>query len=202
MSSARKNGDRDHLDRFYTNTVLAEAIVAELPESLGKDSRGVWEPHVGGGAFAMAVQRRWPKARVRVSDIDPTAPALRDLGGTCSDFLSMSPKSKPWLIIGNPPYGEAEAHVRHALEQTRGHVVFLLRLAFLESAARVGFWASSPLRKVWVLAERPSFTSDGKTDSCAYMAAWWSHTYKGEPQICPGWSWVHHRQPSLFGGAS
>lgn len=203
MSSAPKHSPRDTLDRYYTNEVLAEAIVSELPESIGLDSRGIWEPHVGGGAFARAVLARWPKARLRVSDIDPTSAALRDMGGDCADFLSLSPKSKPWLIIGNPPYGEAEDHVRHALSQTEGHVVFLLRLALCESVARVGFWAETGacLRKVWVLAERPSFTGGG-TDSCAYGVFWWHHGYRGNAELVPGWSWVNHRQPSLFGGAS
>jgi len=202
VSSARKHGNRDTLDRFYSPTVLAEAIVDELPASIGKDSRGIWEPHVGGGAFARAVLRRWPKARLRVSDLDPTSPALLDMGGELGDFLTLS--GAPWLVIGNPPYSEAEEHVRHALEVTQRHVVFVLRLAFLESATREAFWSGdgSCLRKVWVMAERPSFSTDGKTDSCAYMAAWWDTSYRGKAEIVPGWSWVHHRQPSLFGSAS
>jgi hypothetical protein len=201
MSSAPKHAPRDTLDRYYTPTVLAEAIVAELPVGIGKDSRGIWEPHVGGGAFARAIMARRPECRLRVSDVDPTSVAMRDMGGDLGDFLDLT--GSPWAVIGNPPYGDAEEHVLHALAQAERHVVFLLRLAFCESAGRVGFWAGpgSCLRKCWVMAERPSFTGTG-TDSCAYGVFWWDKSYKGKAEIVPGWSWVHHRQPSLFGGGS
>ena len=45
----------------------------------------------------------------------------------------------------------------------------LLRLSFLESKGRVKFHQDFPA-DVYVLAKRPSFTGDGKADSCAY--AW------------------------------
>jgi hypothetical protein len=33
------------------------------------------------------------------------------------------------------------------------------------------------------------------------MAAWFDKGYRGKAEIVPGWSWVHHRQPSLFGAS-
>lgn len=75
------------------------------------------------------------------------------------------------LVIGNPPFRDAEKHVRRALECVRpgGTVCLLLRLAFLESATRAGFHREHP-SDVYVLPRRPSFTGNGKSDSAA--VAW------------------------------
>jgi hypothetical protein len=88
--------------------------------------------------------------------------------------------SADW-IVGNPPYNQAEAHIRRALGLS-GQVAFLLRLAMLESRARVDLWRKHPARKVWVLAERPSFTN-GKTDSAAYGWFWWDQTWEGPTEL-------------------
>ncbi|MEO6575502.1 MAG: hypothetical protein ABIP89_16760, partial [Polyangiaceae bacterium] len=76
------------------------------------------------------------------------------------------------LVISNPPFSLAQAFVQKSLDlakPTRATVAVLLRLAFLESKKRAKFHADNP-SDVFVLTERPSFTGDGKSDSCAY--AW------------------------------
>lgn len=75
------------------------------------------------------------------------------------------------LIITNPPFALAMEFLKLALEESggRGEVAFLLRLAFLEGQARAAFHRAHP-SDVYVLPKRPSFTGDGKSDSCAY--AW------------------------------
>ena len=101
-------------------------------------------------------------------------------------FLAFDGASYRW-IVGNPPFRGFEQHVDHALTLGR-HVAFLLRLAVLESAGRVECWSRWPLRRVWCLAERPSFTGSG-TDSAAYGFFWFDRMHTGPAEIVPGWSW-------------
>lgn len=179
------SGGREALDRYYTPPDLARRLVSLLPIEHGQS---VVEPSAGAGAFARPLLERTPA--VACMDIDPNAPLRASWVGPwrCGDFLQR-PYVADWTV-GNPPYIHAEEHTRHALEHST-HVAFLLRLAFLESAGRVSFWSGvgGCLRKLWVLAERPSFTSDGKTDSAAYGFFWWDRNHTGPAEVVPGFSW-------------
>ena len=175
---------RRALDAYYTPDDLAEALVSVLPV---QEWDTALEPSCGGGAFVRAMQRR--KMQVLGMDIDGEAAGLRGLShAIVADFLAYDfAYHEPLWVIGNPPFSDAEAHVRHALDVTDRHVAFLLRLAFLESRKRVPFWREHPPRKVWVLSERPSFTG-GATDSCAYGWFWFDKEHRGPTEL--GWlSW-------------
>ncbi len=188
-----REGGRIEGDRYYTPEPLARAIVAELLPA-GLSAASAWEPHVGGGAFARSLVERGVVAYV--SDIDPAAPGLSVPGVLKSwpghDFLASSSPFRgqgPDWIIGNPPYDQAEAHVRRALELSRRHVVFLLRSAFAESSSRVPFWREHPCRHEWRLAQRPSFIEGGRTDSAAYSVFWWDRQNTGSTTCTHGWDW-------------
>lgn len=121
----------DALDRCYTPDRLADAVVAALPWLVGVGR--IIEPSAGGGAFVRAVRKRHPDALIHGIDLDPEAPARDrcDWWTTCSwtdvDLRSWLPD----LIIGNPPFGEALAHVEHALTYTSAVVALILPLAYL-----------------------------------------------------------------------
>jgi hypothetical protein len=68
-------------------------------------------------------------------------------------------------IVTNPPYSLAQDFVRKALSEAP-HVAMLLRLNFLGSEKRAGFFQRMP-PDVYVLPNRPSFAR-GHTDSCEY----------------------------------
>jgi len=154
-------------DAYYTPPLLADCLVDLLylpiwSAWLGRKSR-VLEPSAGGGAFVRALRRRGTP--VHALDVDPTAPGLHEATThAVGDFLGWQGEAD-W-VVGNPPYSDAEAHVRHALSISP-RVAFLLRLAFLESAERLPLWSAHRPRRVYVLSERPSFTGGG-TDSAAY----------------------------------
>jgi hypothetical protein len=178
---------------------LPGEVLLRSPESVLSDPY-ILEPHVGGGAFVQALKDCGvAPQQIEVMDINPDAPGLemcRPSGiSSVGDFLRVEPRRRPYVVIGNPPFsrpetdptgiptgrmgkkspimeGCAELHVRRALRVTTRHVLFLLRLAFLESQERILFWKGYPPRKVWALSQRPSFTG-GKTDSCAYGLFWW-----------------------------
>lgn len=183
MSSTNRGGERAENDAYYTPDNLAEKLVATLNLPRGAT---VWEPHAGGGAFVRALLGRL--CVVYLSDIDPAAPAYG-----CLDAYSMPEKNAldgfpfaeepPEWIVGNPPYNDVEAHVRHALSTATTGVAFLLRLAFLEGKGRVPFWRDHPAARVYVLSERPSFTG-GKTDSCAYGWFIWDRRHIGATELC------------------
>lgn len=93
------------------------------------------------------------------------------------------------LVIGNPPYRLAEGFARLALGLVHpgGRVVFLLRLAFLESQKRGDLlWQEYPPESVFVCTDRPSFTGNGRTDSTAYAVFVWRKGYTGQT-FTGGW---------------
>lgn len=204
MSSTNRGADYRKNAAYYTPDDLAESLVGLLPIS---DGDSVLEPSVGGGAFARALSLR--TLYVAGIDIDPDAEGFNDCSCSVGDFLDFnSVVPSPTWIIGNPPFGRPEVgedgkptgrlngkgklimeecaslHVKHALSLTGRHVAFLLRLAFLETPGRAEWLADSPLRRVTVLGQRPSFTG-GKTDSCAYGFFWWDKEWSGDRRESP-----------------
>jgi hypothetical protein len=166
-------------DRYYTPQPVADILVGRIARLI--DGRSVWEPHVGGGAFALAAQRAG--AIVSVSDLDPAAAGLKLI----ETWPSRAPYSAldgwPWpeleapeWVIGNPPYDEAEAHIRAALAVAREGVAFLLRASILSSRGRFALWttpARMQLAGIYYLAGRPSFDGTGRTDSVDYVWLIW-----------------------------
>lgn len=168
---------RDPLDRYYTPQALADALVPVLPI----DGATVIEPSCGGGAFVRALLRQG--CTVYAQDVDPEAEGLR-----LADAHRVAPWEitlpDEWLavdwVVGNPPYMHAEEHIRLALARASRGVAMLLRLAMLESDERVAFWLEHPVSSLWVLAQRPSFTEDGRADSCAYGWFVWDKQARGQ----------------------
>lgn len=181
MSATNRGGSREKLDRYYTPGVLAERLTSLLQI---RPSDRVVEPSCGGGAFVRALLRRTP--RVHVYDVDSTAHGLSETPwATCGDFLRapIPERGFDWCV-GNPPYRDAHLHVLHSLRFVRegGSVAFLLRLAFLEGRSRFPFWRENPARRVFVLAERPSFTG-GRADSAAYGFFVWQRGWRGDTSL-------------------
>jgi hypothetical protein len=172
---------RESLDRYYTPQPVADALVRHLPP-LGRVGYTL-EGHAGDGAWIRAL-RTVCRLPVHGLDLDPGAAGLTAADESAvGDFLEHDPALRPHAIVGNPPYRDAEAHVRHAIDLVGdgGVVAFLLRLAFLESLQRRPLWADHPPYKVVVLSRRPSFTGGG-TDSAAYGFFVWSEKHRcGRP---------------------
>jgi hypothetical protein len=182
-----------HGDVQYTPQALADTLVRLLPR---RDLATVLEPHAGGGAFVRALQRIG--AHVVAFDVDGTAQGLidADAEATC-DFLKVDPldvqvdpvrdPKDMYLdaVVGNPPFSNAEEHIRHALDVSGRHVAFLLRVGFLCSARRVEFWLENPCANVWPIAQRP------KQWQAAYDYAFfhWDLEHTGPTILHPPVSW-------------
>jgi len=170
MSRRLPQDQRRKLDAYYTPDGVASACLGAMLHRVGA-SDTMLEPSVGGGAFVRALRFQRPFAPIHGCDLNPGAEGLAACDtSSVGDFLDTSARYD-W-IIGNPPYAQAEAHVRHAIRLANKGVGFLLRLAFLEGRGRRSFWSELPASELHVLSRRPSFT-DGGTDATAYAFFVW-----------------------------
>lgn len=174
-------------DRYYTPQPVADILVSQIAPLL--DGATIWEAHVGGGAFALACQRAG--SVVSVSDIDPGAAGLGMVetwpvvaSHSALDGWPWPEADAPEWVVGNPPYDEAEAHIRAALGVARVGVAFLLRASILSSRGRMALWtAPAPIRlaRIYYLAGRPSFDGTGRTDAVDYVWLVWLRGHDQEP---------------------
>lgn len=173
-------GARDPLDRYYTPDEVAQACVACLPD--GADATA-WEPSVGGGSFARALQAHG--FRLWVSDLDPAAPGLATPGAlwsTCGDFLRLDPTPGADWIVGNGPYGSAPREwCEVATRRARVGAAFLVRAAVRH---RLSDYAEGKLAQCWHLYPRPGFGGPAMggrvgTDASEYAFLIFRHDWSG-----------------------
>lgn len=201
MSATNRGGERDVLDRYYTPDALALACVRTLPKWIVPPV--VIEPSVGGGAFVRAIYESFPGAITIGVDVDEDAAGLRDVHTRMvMDFQSVILRAPVDLVVGNPPYRNAEEHVRQALSMVHvhGRVGFVLRLAFLESMKRRPFWREFAPEAVSVITPRPSFTQGG-TDSAAYAWFVWRRHNETCSRHAPRLGWLDWEPGSVAAGA-
>lgn len=154
-------------DLYQTHPLALHALmeVERLPQI-------IWEPACGPGSIARIL--RQAGHRVIASDlVDYHSP---DQDHANWDFLleSRAPGNVD-CIVTNPPYKNADAFVRKAL-QLCPHVIMLLRLAFLESERRRDILDTGNLHRVHVFRNRlPMMHRDG-----------WEGK-KGTSNMCFGW---------------
>ena len=168
-------------DLNATPARLAKTALDLVPRRL--TPRHILDPGAGLGVWGEAARSRWPDSEIDAVEI--RAEVARSQAYTnwwTGDFLTTLLPGGYDLIVGSPPYSQAEPFVRRAITLLKpdGHLVFLLRLAFLEGAKRAhGLFRLYPPYKVYVLAERPCFPDRvGRADPSPYALFYWSH---------PGW---------------
>jgi hypothetical protein len=148
--------DSKALEAHYTPDWLAEYVVDLIPRrpNIRKGPWLVVEPHGGGGAFLRALAHRSDIAG-RSMDIDPNCWAVREGGAFVGDFLSSDSLAfrESDVVIGNPPFSNAEEHIDRAL-MLAPVVVFVLPVSRLETEARATFYGSRPLESIVFLPER------------------------------------------------
>lgn len=133
----------------------------------------IWEPAAGPGAITKVL---------RATGRTVVATDLYDWGCENSlagaDFLRQdrAPEGTE-MILTNPPFSHAAAFVRHA-RKLHPRVVMLLRLAFLESAARADILDDGTLAAVYVFSNRLQMMHrhgwTGNKASSAMCFAWFS----------------------------
>lgn len=168
---------RDPDDHYPTPYELVRECIKLLPNNLNS----AFDPGAGDGVWGREFKKIFPDSIVIGCEIrDVKHPQEYDYWYYSS--LWDMPTQKPVdVVIGNPWYKEAERVVRYSRGMLKegGYLLFLLRLAFLESQKREKFWEKFPPKEVHVLSRRPSFTGDRKTDATAYAVYVWQKGYKG-----------------------
>lgn len=189
---AAVRGERRPFDAYYTPDHVARACVAWLLEEgllPRKSSTRILEGHAGGQAWVRALQDLAIPGVIDTVDLDP-AVAEQHPGTRTADFLELGDET--WdIIVGNPPFADAEAHVRHALTLlTRGGILaWILRRDWV-GAARTALLTTglAPIEEVVLVEQHPvradegrriSFTADGATDTREYsMFVWRGGSYR------------------------
>jgi len=164
----------------------------------------VYDPGAGDGVWGDAARILWDDTFIEGCDLrNIPQPTAYDHWTNQCDYLKTDFRFPFDVIMGNPPYRYAEQFIRQSLRFVRpsgangGYIIFLLRLAFLESQTRGrGLWLEHPPKSIHVLVSRPSFTGNGKTDATAYAIYIWQKGWTGITEL--KWlDWENNQQQML-----
>lgn len=185
IRTAKKLRPRSAHDFYETPARLCTKAVENVP--FGHEPSRILDPGAGRGPWGKAARIAFPDAHIVgvESQRDFRKPVGYD-EWIKRDFLRYSDGAPFDLILGNPPFAKAEEFVRHGLEllQKGGYLLYLLRLAFLESEGRaLGLWREFPPLEVYVLANRVPFYGGTKTDDTAYALYLWRKGTHARPSL-------------------
>jgi hypothetical protein len=178
-------------DLYPTPVDFCRAALGTL--NMNYDFGNVLDPGAGLGAWGKAVRElinvddRFAKANLVGVEMDENTYPDGDYYDEwfVEDYLKWKTKMKFDLIIGNPPYRQAEEFVRKSFELLKpgGIVLFLLRLSFLEGQKRgADLWREHVPYSVHVVSRRISFTGNRRSDETAYALYRWEEPFSHFPQ--------------------
>ena len=178
MSKTKRPKRDGELDQYFTRDDVARACVKMLPIQPGES---VLEPHAGGGAFLRALVATGADLYAYDRDLSPSDRWGVQVSGMWEgDFLSVEPDPGGYVfdwIVGNPPYNEAEAHIRKAL-QLAPNVAFLLRAGLMTPLKREGLRREFPVDEFHLLAPRPPFGDTMSVDGTEYALHVWRQDWR------------------------
>lgn len=173
QSIAGYSNDRAENDFYPTPPQYTRDIIRR--EQLTGD---IWEPACGDGSMSKVL---W-ETGCNVYSTD-----LIDRGyGDVGDFITMNKKIEN--IITNPPFNLITEFAYHAYKCATNKVIFLAKLAFLETSERRELFEVAPLARVYVYSKRIRLDKNivtNKTSGGMIAFAWfvWDKSYNGEPII-------------------
>jgi hypothetical protein len=158
-------------DDFYPTPDYATIELLKKEKFSGE----IWECACGNGAISKILEKEYPVISTDLYDRGYGHPDINFL----ESFLDVD------NIITNPPYKYAQEFIEHGLSFTRYKVAMLLKLNFLEGQKRNAFFASTPLKTVYVFSKRLSFDKGGEKGKGAGLLAYawyvWEIGYAGKP---------------------
>lgn len=139
----------------------------------------IWEPACGDGSMSKEIIRAGYS--VHSSDLIDRGYGTAPLNFLLHDVTFDN-------IVTNPPFNLITQFAYHALMYSRRKVVFLAKLAFLETIERKSLFENTPLARVYVYSKRIRLDKNivsGKTNGGMIAFAWfvWEHGYSGEPVL-------------------
>jgi hypothetical protein len=192
-------------DTYLTQYELAYATVGWLYNNTHYPYtyiQYVLDPGAGNGVWAKALRAHW---RYSGEGLVITGVELRkkvqpdgyDFWHPRQDYLKWMPTMMaPDLVIGNPPFLEAEAFVEKSFSflSPQGIICFLLPTDFTHTKGRSeGLFKQHPPRHIVSLAERPQFSDQmgrslGKANTNNYVLGVWVNDSL-DHTIWHSWSW-------------
>lgn len=193
------NKTATHAERGPNFYASPYAALPPLLKAEGKRlPRRLWEPFCGNGALVLPLRNR---------GYEVTATDLHDWG--CPDSTGAidfheaiadeyRPSGENIGIVSNPPFDAIERLVELSIRRAP-YVAFLLRLAFLESEGRMGWFPQVGLRRVHVIGERlPMMHRHGyegpKLSSAGMCFAWFIFEAGKKPIQSVPVRWVSWKQ--------
>lgn len=211
----------------YTPNELAVAVCKLVKDKydphgvLSRPGAAILEPTAGKGAFVLAAHQVFPTAWIDACEIFDEREALAKAGAgsvLIVDFLDDSEKGFKLattatgydLVLGNPPFKQAEAVVRKGIRLLRmgdreihetsggmptGNVeripapaihAMLINMTFEGTAERIEFWKQHPNYTSHTVIPRPSFSGAGSSDRMEYKIYVWhpgGQGKAGEPLV-------------------
>lgn len=169
---------RDPLDRYYTPDHVADCFARWLRIPGGLQ---IVEPSVGGGAWARAVRKHTPDARLTGFDLDLGARGLTIVDtARHGDWLKNACTVCADLVIGNPPFGAAAVdHIRASL-MAAPVVALLLRSTIVEpTEGRADLIYDTPPALEWTWPKRIRFGGAAGSDSVLHSLFIWRRGHTG-----------------------
>ena len=176
MSATNRGNKRIESDFYATpyeaiETLLRNYEVAEYGDA-------ILEPAAGNGIIIKALRDAGYKKNF-IHAVEIRAEEKENLNAVAdsveiNSFFDVDPTIHFDVIIGNPPYSQAQEFIDKSLQLLNpgGRLIFLLRTNFLESKKRFEWWQDKPPTRLYVLSKRPSFTGKG-TDATSYSWFIW-----------------------------
>lgn len=174
-----KNNVKNKFDEYFTKPQIATQLFETFCAIVSKKenlSSFIWiEPSVGNGAFFQLL----PENKIGI-DILPTA-----FNTIQSDFLTFELPKKPFIVIGNPPFGHrgvlALEFIKHA--KNADFVAFILPM-FFKSLGKGSIRYRVPkdlhLLHEEILPPNSFYTPNGKDVDVKCCFQVWSKNYKNE----------------------
>ena len=191
--------ERHDFDFYATPPGFARAALAQLPNWF--KPRCILDPGAGTGVWGRAARERWHGSLITGVEIrDVARPAAYNFWFN-NGFQHVIQKAPCFdLVIGNPPFKDAEMFVQGALAMLEdyGFLMYLLRLNFVAGQDRFAeLWCgNTPLKKVIVAPKRINFTGDSNPHDHALFV--WQKGYVGETSL--GWMLHEDNAPEVAKG--
>lgn len=155
--------DRNKTDFYETPPDVTVALLTFLEkQGLIRQGCTIWEPANGGGKMERVMFDRG--YNVIGTDLHPATDGVPSV-----DFLTAEMPCD-WIIT-NPPFSQAEAFIRHALELHRPFA-FLLKSQFWHARSRVNLFRDHYPAYVLPLTWRPDFLWGTKSGSPTMEVLW------------------------------
>ena len=104
-----------------------------------------------------------------------------------TNFLEWDDTALCRSVVTNPPYRQAEAFVRRAIDLDIKKHAWLLRFQFIGGARRYELFREYPPRRLWVFSRRVQVSEMGLVNPVGGMIvyAWWiwERSFTGAPEI-------------------